>query len=206
LFKAQFFAAESLKGPVADVYIRENTGAFGIDGYVTWRELSMLIETIEQQLISSALERTTSFVENHLRPALTAGNSEERLAKLGVNLEYLKLIANETGCVEPEDLRSQSHALMKVLINKDLVGALITGLGGGGSIITSGEDSKTTLRLLGSVIDAFLVARCGITDYPVIPLHELLQNKTTLALVGGAKEEATRRDIFSVWTPVLPRN
>jgi hypothetical protein len=202
------FTATSMRNgePVGEVYIRERTGAFGKRGAILDSDVPSLMEAIEHKLLNSALTRTTSFVNEYIRPTVRAGTSEDSLAQVGVDLESLRLIMYETGCIDHSEIEQQRNALMRVLGSDSLTAALIVGLGGESSIITELSPPNTQEHVLRSVADAFVVARHGISEECPVSLCELLQNKTTLALVGSSIQKLWRGSPVGVWSAFLPKN
>lgn len=194
---------ETVERVVGEVRIREQTGAFGKTGEISYDDVSGLVQAVKCRLLELALERTQYFVTRHIEPVVWSSHNEEALAKVGVAVSDLELVMYETGALHKSALQKQRSALMKVLVSDELTAALIVELGGAQSIITELTPRHPPDALLRCITDAFLVTQHGLSEQSPVTLHELLQNKTTLALIRPALQEHGRGQASSLWASAL---
>jgi hypothetical protein len=200
IFVASFETADRVVG---EVCIRERTGAFGKTGEISHADVSGLVQTIKCRLLESALERTSHFVAHYIEAAKHSAHREDTLAGVGADVELLKLVMYGTEALHKKQLREQSAALMKVLVSDELTASLIVALGAVGSIITDITPKRPPEALLGSITDAYVVSQYGLSYQSPVALHQLLGDKTTLALIKPTLEEHCRGKESSPWASAL---
>jgi hypothetical protein len=192
---------------LCEIYIRENSGAFGINGrYFSPDMIDDLTLGVSLCLIRFALERTTQFRNERIGPASSLCESKQLLATHGVDVELVTRIINRKPAKEPRDELNLRQALMRVLVDDTLTAALIEGLEGSDEIITELNQNTVLHPLLISIHEAYVVAQESIIHDRPVPLDTLLQNKTALVLLRPFIQLLAPMNPLSSWHSVLPKS